>query len=144
MQGAGGEGKAAKLTLTPGGGGKPQTWDIPESAEASVLITSFCAAELNADSAPDYIVTRSYSGCGLAADISQVLFLLSKPSEGYVLVAKASYDWGADDIVALGVDTKCRWVETQLEQNEDNKGRPQSFWVHTLWRISGVELVKGR
>ena len=143
VQGAG-EGKAAKLTLMPGGDSQPRTWDIPESAEAPVLITGFYAAQLNADAETDFIVTRSYLGCGLAADITQVLLFLSKPGEGYVLVANDTYDWGPDDIVELGGDGKLRWVETQLEQTENYKGRPQSYWVHTLWKISGVELVKER
>ena len=144
VQVAGGEGRAAKLTLMHGGDGKPQACAIPESAEAPVLITGFYAAQLNADAETDFIVTRSYLGCGLAADITQVLLFLSKPGEGYVLVANDTYDWGPDDIVELGGDGKLRWVKTQLEQTEDGKGRPQSYWVHTLWKISGVELVKER
>jgi hypothetical protein len=140
----GGEGKAAKLTLMPGGDSKPQTWDIPESAEPPVLITGFFAAELNGDNVPDFIVTRSYLGCGLAADITQVLLFLSKPGEGYVLVANDTYDWGPDDIVELGGDGKLRWVETQLEQTENYKGRPQSYWVHTLWRVDAQEVVRER
>jgi len=143
-RGAGGEGKAAKLTLTPGGGGKPQTCDIPESAEAPVLITGVYAAELNADAETDFIVTRSYLGCGLAADITQVIFLLSTPGGGYVLVSHDTYDWGPEDLVDLGGDGKARWVETQLEQTENNKGRPQSYWVHTLWKINGIKLLKER
>jgi hypothetical protein len=143
VRGAGGEG-AAKLTLMPGGGGQPQTLDIPESAEAPELITGFYAAELNADAETDFIVTRSYLGCGLAADITQVLLFLSKPGGGHVLVANETYDWGPDDIVQLVGDGKVRWVQTQLEQTEDNKGQPQSYWVYTLWKISGVELVKER
>jgi hypothetical protein len=144
VHGAGGEGRAAKLTLMHGGDGKPQACDIPESAEAPVLITGFYAAQLNADAETDFIVTRSYMGCGLAADITQVLLFLSKPGEGYVLVANDTYDWGPDDIVELGGDGKLRWVKTQLEQTEDSKGRPRSYWVHTLWKISGVGLVKER
>jgi hypothetical protein len=143
VQGAG-EGKAAKLTLMPGGDGQPRSWDIPESAEAPVLITGFYAAELNGDNVPDFIVTRSYLGCGLAADITQVLLFLSKPGEGHVLVANDTYDWGPDDIVELGGDGKLRWVETKLEQTEDSKGRPQSYWVHTLWRVDAQEVVRER
>jgi hypothetical protein len=144
VKGAGVVDKAAILTLMPGGGGQPQTWDIPESAEAPVLLTGFYTAELNGDNVPDYIVTRSYLGCGLAADITQVLFLLSKSRGAYVLVSHDTYDWGPEDLVDLGGDGKLRWVETQLDQTEDDKGRPQSYWVHTLWKISGVDLVKER
>jgi len=139
-----GEGKAAKLTLMPGGDSKPQACDIPESAEAPVLITGLYAAEMNGDNVPDFIVTRSYLGCGLAADITQVLLFLSKPGEGHVLVANDTYDWGPDDIVELGGDGKLRWVETKLEQTEDSKGRPQSYWVHTLWRVDAQEVVRER
>ena len=142
-RGAGGEGKAAKLTLTPGGDGKPQTFKIPE-ADAPVLITGVYAAELNADKKPDFIVTRSYLGCGLAADITQVMFVLSTPGGAYRLTAHDSYDWGLDDIIELGGDGMVRWVETQLEQTEDAKGRPQTFWVHTLWRVDLQKLERER
>jgi len=143
VQGAG-EGKAAKLTLMPGGDGQPRSWDIPESAEAPVLLTGFYTAELNGDNVPDYIVTRSYLGCGLAADITQVLFLLSKSRGAYVLVSHDTYDWGPEDLVDLGGDGIVRWVETQLEQTEANKGWPQSYWVHTLWRVDAQEVVRER
>ena len=138
----GGEGQAAELTLTPGGDAKPQTWKIPE-ADAPVLITGVYAACLNADNATDFIVTRSYLGCGLAADITQVIFMLSLPDGKYSLEAHDTYDWGPDDLVDLG-DGKARWVETQLEQTEDGKGRPQSYWGHTLWRVEGVSVVRER
>jgi hypothetical protein len=143
VQGAGGEGKAAKLTLMPGGG-EPQTCDIPESAEAPALITGFFAAELNGDNVPDYIVTRSYLSCGLAADLTQVVFLLSDPKGGYRMIVRDTYDWGPEDLVDLRDDGTAQWVETKLEQSEDTKGRGRGFWVHTLWRINGVELVKER
>jgi hypothetical protein len=139
----GGEGKAAKLTLMPGGDSKPQTFKIPE-ADAPVLITGVYAAELNADKKPDFIVTRSYLGCGLAADITQVMFVLSTPGGAYRLTAHDSYDWGIDDIIELGGDGMVRWVETQLEQTEDAKGRPQTFWVHTLWRVDLQKLERER
>jgi hypothetical protein len=144
VHGAGGVDKAAILTLMPGGGGQPQTWDIPESAEAPVLLTGFYTAELNGDNVPDYIVTRSYLGCGLAADITQVLFLLSKSRGAYVLVSHDTYDWGPEDLVDLGGDGIVRWVETQLEQTEANKGWPQSYWVHTLWRVVTQEVDRER
>lgn len=139
----GGEGQAAELTLTPGGDAKPQTWKIPE-ADAPVLITGVYVAQLNADAAPDFIVTRSYLGCGLAADITQVMFVLSQPDGKYSLAAHDTYDWGPEDIVDQGGDGKVRWVETQLEQTEDPKGRPQCYWVHTLWRIEGGEVMRER
>jgi hypothetical protein len=144
VRSVGGEGKAVKLTLMPGGDGQPQACDIPESAEAPVLITGFYAAQLNADAETDFIVTRSYLGCGLAAEITQVLLFLSKPGEGYVLVARDTYDWDPDDIVEMGGDGKLRWVETQLEQTENYKGRPQSYWVHTLWRVDAQEVMRER
>lgn len=138
----GGEGQAAELTFTPGGDAKPQTWKITE-ADAPVLITGVYAAQLNADAAPDFIVTRSYLGCGLAADITQVMFVLSQPDGKYSLAAHDTYDWGPEDIVDLG-DGKARWVETQLQQTEDTQGRQQSFWVHTLCRVGGGEVVRER
>lgn len=138
----GGEGQAAELTLTPGADAKPQTWKIPE-ADAPVLITGVYAAQLNADAAPDFIVTRSYLACGLAADITQVIFLLSQPDGKYSVEAHDTYDWGPEDIVDLG-DGKARWVETQLQQTEDTQGRQQSSWVHTFWRVEGVEVVRER
>jgi hypothetical protein len=137
----GGEGQAAELTLTPGGDGKLQTFKIPE-ADAPVLITGLYAACLNADNVTDFIVTRSYLGCGLAADITQVMFVLSRPDGKYSLEAHDTYDWGPEDIVDLG--DGARWVETQLQQTEDPQGSPQSFWVHTLWRVEGGEVVRDR
>lgn len=143
----GGEGQAAELTLQPVGDTKPQTFKIPEAGApfgAPVLITGVYAAQLNADAAPDFVVTRSYLGCGLAADITQVIFMLSLPDGKYSVEAHDTYDWGPEDIVDLGGDGKVRWVETQLGQTEDAKGRPQSFWVHTLWRVDGEAVVRER
>jgi len=138
----GGEGQAAELTLTPGGDAKPQTFKIPV-AGAPVMITGLYSAQLNTDAAPDFVVTRSYMGCGLAADITQVIFVLSQPDGKYSLEAHDTYDWGPEDIVDLGGDGKTRWVETQLEQTEDPKG-PQSYWVHNLWRVDGGKVVRER
>ncbi len=136
-------GEETELRLAIGKDGKPQAWPLGATG-ASVMVTGVYSACLNADAATDYVVTLSYMGCGLAADLTQVVFLLSDPKGGYRMIARDTYDWAPEDLVDLRDDGTVQWVETKLEQNEDTKGRARSFWVHTLWRISGVELVKER
>jgi hypothetical protein len=110
-----------------------------EGAPVLIGVYSVC---LNADDTPDLIATLSYRGCGLWADLVQVVFLLSDGAGGYVMHPKETLDWDANDIVDLNSDGHFGWVQTEFEQVADADRHYHSFWVHKLWRIEKTSMAE--
>jgi hypothetical protein len=97
---------------------------------------------LNADDTPDLIATLSYRGCGLWADLVQVVFLLSDGAGGYVTHTHETYDWDDNGIVDLNGNGRVGWIQTEFEQVAGADGRDHSFWVHKLWRIEKTSMTE--
>ena len=102
------------------------------------------AADLNLDGEPDFIVTFSTRGCGLAAEGTTNLFLLSGKGR-YEATALYSFDFGPEDLVRLKPDGPCYFIHNDLVRSQDETtkdGRGHSFWVYRLYRFSGGNLVE--
>ena len=131
------EDKGATLNLMLGKDLPPLNWKV--ASEGAPIVTGVYSVCLNEDDTPDLIVTLSYMGCGLMADNTQLVFLLSD-AKGYQMRSAETYDWDSGDIVDYYRDGRVQWVQTLLEQPEDAAGRTQSYWVHHLWAFRGTEL----
>lgn len=102
------------------------------------------SADLNHDSQPDFIVNISSGGCGLAAEESTTIFLLSSGGR-YVAKDFYSFDFGPEDVVSFKEGAPCYFIHNDLIDNGDEKtkdGRDHNFWVYQLYRFSGSEMVE--
>jgi len=118
----------AELHFMVGKNGRDFAWEVAN--EGSPVLVSVYSVCLNADDVPDLIATLSYGGCGLWADLIQVVFLISDGGGGYEMHTHETLDWDENDIVDLAGDGHVGWVQTELQQVAGADGRDHSFWVH--------------
>ena len=97
------------------------------------------AADLNFDGFPDYAIVTYSGGCGLAAEMTWVTFLLSSPT-GYSSTSMVCYDWEPTDFIAI--KDRAYLVHTSFVDGDVGKdGRQHNYWVYNLLGFSGTELV---
>lgn len=132
----------ADLHFMVGKNGRDLAWEVAN--EGSPVLTSVYSVCLNADDIPDLIATLSYGGCGLWADLIQVVFLISDGDGGYMMHTHETLDWDANDIVDFNCDGRVGWVQTELQQVPGADGRDHSFWVHKLWRIEKTSMIEDK
>ena len=95
------------------------------------------SCDLNGDRQPDFIVNVWSGGCGLAADGSEVTFLLSS-NDGYI------YSFGTYDLVRFKPHGPVYFIFNDLIDSGGEKtrdGRDHNFWVYNLYRIDGSQFV---
>ena len=98
--------------------------------------------DLNSDSQPDFIVNVWSGGCGLAADGSEVTFLLSG-KDGYRATSFYLYAFGNQDLVRFKPQGTVYFISNDLIGSGGEKtrdGREHNFWVYNLNRIDGNRL----
>ena len=101
------------------------------------------SADLNQDGKPDFIVEFCLFGCGLAAEGSTHLFLLSY-GRTYTALNYYSYHFGAEDIVRFRRAGPCYFIHNDLIGNGEEKtrdGHNHNFWVYRLYRFKGSQMV---
>jgi len=99
--------------------------------------------DLNGDGLPDFIVNVWSGGCGLAADGSEVTFLLSEKG-GYRATSFYLYDFGKQDLVRFKSHGPVYFVFNDLIGSGSEKtrdGREHNFWVFNLHRIDGSQFI---
>ncbi len=130
----------ADLHLIIGKAGKDIAFPVAtEGAPVLIGVYSVC---LNSDDTPDLIATLSYRGCGLWADLVQVVILLSDVAGGFVMHTQETLDWDDNDIVDLNGDGTVGWIQTELDQVAGADLHYHSFWVHKLWRIEKTSMTQ--
>lgn len=98
-------------------------------------------ADLNGDGKPDYVVVTHSGGCGLAAEITYVNFLLSSPN-GFAARKVISYDAAPVDLVDLNRDGRPEFVHCMCVWGDKGKdGRSHNYWVYNLLGFSGTQIV---
>jgi hypothetical protein len=100
--------------------------------------------DLNGDGQPDFIVNVWSGGCGLAAEGSEVTFLLSG-KDGYRATSFYLYDFGKQDLVRFKAGGPVYFIFNDLIDNGGEKtrdGRDHNFWVYDLYRINGDRFVQ--
>ncbi len=111
------------------------------SMTSSQMEVSGC--DLNGDGQPDFIVNIWSGGCGLAADGSEVTFLLSS-KDGYRAASFYLYAFGNEDLVRFKPQGPVYFLFNDLIGSDGEKtrdGREHNFWVYKLKRIDGVRIV---
>ena len=101
------------------------------------------SCDLNGDHQPDFIVNIWSGGCGLAAVLSEVTFLLSA-KEGYRATSFNQYSFGKEDLVRFQNHGPVYFISNDLIGNDDEKtrdGRDHNFWVYQLHRIAESRFV---
>ena len=102
------------------------------------------SCDLNHDGQPDFILNIWSGGCGLAAEGSEVTFLLSS-KDGYRATSFYLTDFGAEDLVQFKAGGPVYLILNDLTSNDGQKtsdGRDHNFWVYSLRRIDGTEFIK--
>jgi hypothetical protein len=98
---------------------------------------------LNGDGKPDFIVNVWSGGCGLAAEGSEVTFLLSG-QDGYRAASFYLYDFGKQDLVRFKAGGPVYFIFNDLIGSGGEKtrdGRVHNFWVYTLNRIEASRFI---
>ncbi|MEI6194778.1 MAG: hypothetical protein WCS42_10655 [Verrucomicrobiota bacterium] len=101
------------------------------------------SGDLNGDGPPDFIINVWSGGCGLAADGSEVTFLLSGKG-GYRASSFYLYGFGNQDLVRFKAGGPVYFIFNDLIGNGGEKtrdGRDHNFWVYDLYRIDGNRFV---
>ena len=101
------------------------------------------SCDLNGDGQPDLIVNVWSGGCGLAADGSEVTFLLSS-KDGYRATSFYLYSFGNKDLVRFKPQGPVYFIFNDLIGSDGEKtrdGRAHNFWVYDLLRIDGNRFI---
>jgi hypothetical protein len=101
------------------------------------------SCDLNGDGQPDFIVNVWSGGCGLAADGSEVTFLLSS-NDGYRATSFYLYSFGNNDLVRFKSQGPVYFIFNDLIGSDGEKtrdGRVHNFWVYNLDRIVGNRFI---
>jgi hypothetical protein len=101
------------------------------------------SCDLNGDGQPDFIVNVWSGGCGLAADGSEVTFLLSS-KDGYRAASFYLYAFGTKDLVRFKPQEPVYFIFNDLIGSDGEKtrdGREHNFWVYDLLRLDGNRFV---
>jgi len=117
--------------------GVTQTWDLESSV--SPYISQVYSACLNEDDHPDFLVTFSNTGCGLAAERTDILFLLSTQS-GYRALLTQSWNFETGTLVDLKNNGQVAWVQTLRIEADAVDNKWHTFWVHRLLAFQQDQL----
>ncbi|MEI6074424.1 MAG: hypothetical protein WCS94_02545 [Verrucomicrobiota bacterium] len=101
------------------------------------------SCDLNGDGQPDFIVNVWSGGCGLAAEGSEVTFLLSGKA-GYRATSFYLFDFGKQDLIRFKTDGPVYFIFNDLIGSGGEKtrdGRDHNFWVYQLHRIDGNRFI---
>jgi hypothetical protein len=106
------------------------------------ISTRVYPVDLNRDGRCDYVVDmRNIFGCGLAAEGSTVIFLLSS-RQGYVAQTVSSDCAEARDFMDLNRDGRPEFLHTCFVFGEPGRdGRTHNYWAYNLLTFSGTNIV---
>lgn len=127
------------LTLAPTGAAARFSMKI--GWPSPVCDAEAATTDLNADKIPDYIVVTHSGGCGLAAQITFVTFLLSS-REGYVGHNLYSFDASPTDLADLDGDGRPEFVHgTFVWADAGRDGRAHNYWAYNVLGFAGTNIV---
>ena len=130
-----------EINLRDAHGKNPLT--VPFTNSMTTAQMEVFACDLNGDSQPDFIVNVWSGGCGLAADGSEVTFLLSS-KDGYRATSFYLYAFGNKDLVRFKPLGPVYFIFNDLIGSDGEKtrdGREHNFWVYDLNRIDGNRFI---
>jgi hypothetical protein len=116
---------------------------VPFTNSMTSSLVEVYSSDLNGDSQPDFIVNIWSGGCGLAAEGSEVTFLLSG-KDGYRAISFYLYDFGKPDLIRFQPQGPVYFIFNDLISSGGEKtrdGREHNFWVFNLHRIDGGQFI---
>lgn len=122
------------------GGSLMAVWFTNGMTSSEIEVFSW---DLNGDQQPDFIVNIGSGGCGLAAVLSEVTFLVSA-KDGYRATSFNQYSFGKEDLVRFQDHGPIYFISNDLIGNDGEKtrdGRDHNFWVYQLHRLAGDRFV---
>jgi hypothetical protein len=97
--------------------------------------------DVNGDGFADVVMLESNGGaCGLAAERTDNLLLLSDGSGGYRLWGYETYDATTNDFTALGKTAPCSVMLAQHLWADAPDQRTHSYWVFAPYEVQGCSL----
>lgn len=98
-------------------------------------------ALLNEDKEPDYLIVTWSGGCGIAAGMASLSFLLSC-DDGFQLAKMVTFYPDETDFVDLNQDGKPEFIHTTFIHGEKGKdGKTHNYWVYNLLQFKGTKIV---
>ncbi|OGV48713.1 MAG: hypothetical protein A2X49_03810 [Lentisphaerae bacterium GWF2_52_8] len=99
------------------------------------------AVNLNNDNIPDYVIkTNNVTGCGLAAEYTNLCFILST-GDRYGFLQLTTWNAGKHDFIDFDKDGKTEMIHTSFMYGDCKDGKTHSFWVYNLMSFEGTRLV---
>ena len=100
-------------------------------------------ALLNEDDKPDYVIAALSGGCGLACEINDVAFVLSK-GDSYSITRIVCWAFDNADFVDLNKDGRAQIIITSFVGGEKGKdGKGHNYWVFNIFQFKGTQIVSG-
>mgnify|MGYP001578304623 FL=1 len=126
------------LGLSPPATASTLSWQIDGYSHA---VVGAYTADLNKDTVTDYMTLTASGGCGLAAEISFMTFVLSCPT-GYVAHCVYSFAAEPSDLVDINHDGKPEYLHTMFVYGENGRdGKAHNYWVYNLLGFSGTDII---
>ena len=116
---------------------------VPVTNSMTTAQMEVFACDLNDDGQNDFVVNVWSGGCGLAADGSEVTFLLSG-KDGYRATSFYMYAFGKEDLVRFKPHGPVNFIFNDLIGSDGEKtrdGRNHNFWVYDLYLIEGDRFI---
>ena len=97
-------------------------------------------ADFNADGKLNFIVEIGSHGCGLAGNLCERVFVISRDGKYNIVVVRTLFP-GPEDFVDLKEEGRCQVIQTSLVRGEPGTdGKTHNYWVYNLIEIHSAEL----
>ncbi|MBF0410704.1 MAG: hypothetical protein HQM10_25390 [Candidatus Riflebacteria bacterium] len=104
------------------------------------LLVECWIGELNDDNKPDIILVFAGYGCGMASELTDVIFILSKKDK-YSFAGIKTIGFGTEDVIHLNNDKKPEIVHSEFIYGKSaNNKQSHNYWVYTVLNIHENEL----
>lgn len=107
------------------------------SGEGMLQFVEAWRVDLNHDGHPDFLILYPTGGCGINADLSYVVILLSDAA-GYRETTTASW-FQPEDLILINGEPRLIHSTLFDQRGGFEDGRTHSFWVYNLLGFSGGE-----
>ncbi|MDR0352538.1 MAG: hypothetical protein LBI02_04020 [Opitutaceae bacterium] len=119
--------------------GRAWTCLIEEKNALLPHLVDVFSAYLNEDDQPDMLVLFETTACGLAAERSDILFILSTKS-GYRALLTETWNFDIGTIIDWKNNREAQWIQTLMWYADSSDRKTHLFWIHRLLAFRGDKL----